>query len=115
MTRPQIGEALGYDDPARAISKIHDRNKERLDKFSRVVKLTTHDETGREVKRDIYIYSEQGIYEILMKSDQPKATEFRDKVYELLKALRTKTHKVVEASEYDKEKLAMHMKNADAN
>lgn len=115
MTRQQIGEALEYADPKKAMAELHSRNKERLDKFSRVHKLRTHDSDGREVMRDTYIYSEQGIYEILMKSDQPKATEFRDKVYELLKALRTKTHKVVEASEYDKEKLAMHKRNADAN
>jgi len=110
MTRKQIGEALGYADPDNAITLIHNRNKDRMDKFSLTVQLDT---SGQ--RRKTFIYSEQGIYEILMKSDQPKATEFRDKVYELLKALRTKTHKIVEASEYDKAKLAMHMKNADAN
>lgn len=110
MTRQQIGEALGYAEPRKGMAELHARNKERLDKFSSTLKLRT--EAGM---RETVVYSEQGIYEILMKSDQPKATEFRDKVYELLKALRTKTHKIVEASEYDKEKLAMHKRNADAN
>jgi hypothetical protein len=34
MTRKQIGEALEYADPQKAIDKIHDRHKDRLNKFS---------------------------------------------------------------------------------
>jgi len=34
MTREQIGTALGYANPNKAISNIHDRHKERLDQFS---------------------------------------------------------------------------------
>ena len=37
-TRTQIGQLLGYSEPKDAIAKIHQRNKERLDKFSAVVK-----------------------------------------------------------------------------
>ena len=33
MTRNQIGEALEYSNPQRAMSDIHNRNKERLDGF----------------------------------------------------------------------------------
>lgn len=113
MTRKQIGEALEYSEPMKAIAKIHERDKERMDKFSTIVKLTTV-ENGREVKREMVIYSEPGIYEILMKSDQPKAAEFRDKVYEVLKALRTKSHALIPTIELEKAKLAMHMRNADA-
>lgn len=43
MTREQIGRALGYSEPRKAIQKIHERNKDRLDKFSVVTKLTTTD------------------------------------------------------------------------
>jgi len=39
MTRNQIGAALEYDDPRKMIAKIHERHKERLDKFSGVVSL----------------------------------------------------------------------------
>ena len=35
-TRTQIGQLLGYAEPGIAIGKIHQRNQERLDKFSRV-------------------------------------------------------------------------------
>src|SRR5690625_231067 len=43
MTREQIGRALDYSDPIRAISKIHSRNPERLNRYSVVTKLTTTD------------------------------------------------------------------------
>ena len=36
MTRQQIGEALGYDNPMIAIAKIHDRHKDRIDKYSSI-------------------------------------------------------------------------------
>ena len=40
-TREQIGRLLGYAEPRIAITKIHQRNADRLDKFSTVTKLTT--------------------------------------------------------------------------
>lgn len=84
MTRNQIGTALGYSDPHRAMSKVHERNKERLDKFSVVVKLTTVN--GKSY--DTHLYSEKGIYEIMRKSNQPKADEFYDFVYDIIEGLR---------------------------
>lgn len=39
LTRRQIGEALGYKFPEIAIGKIHNRNKDRLDQFSRVTQI----------------------------------------------------------------------------
>ena len=41
MTREQIGLALEYSDPRIAIYKIHERHKDRLDKYSVVTNLTT--------------------------------------------------------------------------
>ena len=35
-TRTQIGQLLEYENPGLSIGNIHNRNKERLDKFSRV-------------------------------------------------------------------------------
>lgn len=84
MTRKQIGEALGYADPHRAMSKIHERNKDRLDKFSVVVSLGTTD--GKSYNTTLY--SEKGIYEIMRKSNQPKADEFYDFVYDIIEGLR---------------------------
>jgi len=83
MTREQIGQALEYKHPRRAIADIHNRNKERLDKFSGVSKLRTP-----QGLQETYIYNEKGIYEIIRRSNQPKADEFYDWVYELLEKLR---------------------------
>ena len=84
MTGEQIGRCLGYSDPMRAISKIHQRNKERLDKFSTVVRLTTVDNKKRKVR----IYNEQGIYFIAMRSDTEKALDFQEAVASIIKDLR---------------------------
>ena len=86
MTRKQIGEALEYANPSIAISKIHARNKERLDKFSRVTQIGYPSEKGGE--QDTVLYTERGIYEIMRYSKKPKANEFYDFVYELLSKIR---------------------------
>ena len=71
-TREQIGQLLGYKNPRVSIANIHNRNKERLDKFSRVIKLITHEET-REVTREVTLYDFKGLLEICRYSNQPKA------------------------------------------
>lgn len=38
VTREQIGRALGYSNPAKAIEKIHLKHKDRLDRFSCLIK-----------------------------------------------------------------------------
>ena len=87
MTREQIGSALEYTEPRKAISDIHNRHKERLDKFSTVRKLQTV-EGNRVVSRDVIMYNARGIYEICRWSQQPKADEFYDWVYDVLEGLR---------------------------
>lgn len=47
MTRQQIGQALEYNDPITAITKIHNKHKDRLNKFSVVTKLVGTD--GKEI------------------------------------------------------------------
>lgn len=84
MTRQQIGEALGYDNPMIAIAKIHDRHKDRIDKFSVLTKLT-----GTDGKRyETYLYSAKGVYEICRWSRQLAADAFYDHVYDILEGLR---------------------------
>jgi phage antirepressor YoqD-like protein len=87
MTRDQIGTALEYEDPRTAIAKIHERHADRLGKFSTVTKLTTV-EGGRDVTREIILYTAKGVYEICRWSQQPKANNFYDFVYETLESLR---------------------------
>lgn len=90
-TRQEIGLALGYTFPKEAIQKIHERNKIALDKVSREVNLTSHDLGGREVKREIILYNQKGLFLICKYSDQPKAEEFLsciyDRMQETVKAL----------------------------
>lgn len=79
FTRDEIGRALGYADPGRAIAKIHLRRSERLDKFSVVVKLETTD--GK--RYDTFVYSIRGVFEICRWSSQPKADEVMDRLYDM--------------------------------
>src|SRR5690625_3833176 len=99
MTREQIGQALEYSDPKKAIENIHGRNKERLDKFSVTHKMRATD--GK--LYNTTIYNEKGIYEIIRYSKQPKADVFYDWVYDLLEKLRKGDFQVVKPdTEYDK-------------
>lgn len=88
MTREQIGRALGYSDPEVAITKIHTKYGDRLNKFSTHTRLVRV-EGEREVTRDVTLYTAKGIYEICRWSRQPKAHEFYDYIYNLLEGLRT--------------------------
>ena len=86
MTREQIGQALEYGDPIRNISKIHERNADRLDPLSSVVNLTT--EVGNHTQmRQIYVYNLRGVMEICRYSKQPKANAFMDFCWDVMTAL----------------------------
>jgi phage antirepressor YoqD-like protein len=87
MTREQIGRALEYADPDKAIANIHDRNHDRLDKFSTTLNLRKV-EGNREVTRGMTVYSYKGIYEICRFSRQPKADAFMDWVWDVIENIR---------------------------
>lgn len=84
MTRNQIGMALEYKNPNDAIRLLHKKNAERLDQFSVTFKLNGTD--GK--LYNTTLYNEKGIYEIMRKSNQPKADEFYDFVYEVIEKVR---------------------------
>lgn len=84
MTSEQIGQALDYAFPAESVRKIRDRYPERFEGKSVQVNLTSTD--GKQYATRIY--NEQGIYEVIRKSNQPKADEFYDWVYEVLSSVR---------------------------
>lgn len=86
LGRDQIGSALGYSDPQVAIGKIHDRNAERLDKFSTFTELVKVEGT-RKIKRNIIAYNLRGVMEICRFSRQPKADEFMDFVWDVMETL----------------------------
>lgn len=86
-TREQIGRLLEYEEPMKAIAKIHERHSERLDKFSTIVKLTTV-EGSREVAREVTVYSFKGLLEICRYSNQPKADAVMDWLFEVADEIR---------------------------
>ena len=87
MTREQIGQLLEYELPRRSIAKIHERNKERIDRFSRVVKMTTHEEK-RDVIREVTIYNFKGLLEICRYSTQPNAHRVIDVLWDIADEIR---------------------------
>lgn len=86
-TREQIGRLLEYAEPNNAITFIHKRNKERLDKFSTSVRLTQV-EGGREVQREIICYNFKGFLEICRYSNQPKANAVMDFAWSVMDEIR---------------------------
>lgn len=78
VTREQIGRFLGYSNPRKSISIIHQRNKERLDKFSSGIKLMT--EAG---ERHATVYSFRGLLEICRFSNQPNANKVIDILWDI--------------------------------
>ena len=86
-TRTQIGELLGYENPNDAIRFIHNRNKERLDRFSTSVKLNGV-EGSRTVTREVTVYNFKGLLEICRYSNQPKADAIMDLLWEIADEIR---------------------------
>ncbi|MFT9056767.1 MAG: BRO family protein [Ethanoligenens sp.] len=79
LTREQIGRALEYTDPMVAIGKMHDRHKDRLDKYSFTTLVNGHRS---------YLYNVKGIYEVCRWSQQPKADAFMDWAWDTIEKLR---------------------------
>ena len=86
-TRTQIGELLGYEHPATAIKNIHERNKDRLDRFSTQLKMSQV-EGGREVTREVILYDFKGLLEICRYSNQPKADAIMDWLWDIADEIR---------------------------
>ena len=82
-TREQIGRLLGYAEPRISIANIHNRNKERLDRFSAVINLITPSGT-----QPTTLYSFKGLLEICRYSNQPKANDIMDWLWEVADEIR---------------------------
>lgn len=99
LTREQIGQALEYVDPSKAIRKIHFKHKDRLDELCVRIKDKTFDCTQNGAIREqnenliterVY-YTERGIMEICRWSRQPKANLFMDWVWDIIEKYRHNT------------------------
>lgn len=96
LTREQIGQALEYSDPSKAIRKIHLKHKDRLDELCVRIKDKAFDSTQTGASREqnnnliterVY-YTERGIMEICRWSRQTKANIFMDWVWDIIESYR---------------------------
>jgi prophage antirepressor-like protein len=93
MTREQIGTALEYTNPRKAIKDIHARHKERLDKYSVITRLVATEYKGGSDcaplggAQETIIYNRKGIMEICRWSQQPGADAFMDWVWDVMDGL----------------------------
>ena len=92
LTREQIGTALEYADPSKAIRKIHLKHKDRLESLCLRLKLTGSTQIGAKLSKgeeqECIYYTERGIMEICRWSRQPKANIFMDWVWDIVEKYR---------------------------
>ena len=83
-TRQQIGQLLEYAYPIESIGKIHQRNHERLDKFSRVSQV----DLPSGGKQEVVLYNFKGLLEICRFSNQPNAHRVIDFIWDIADEIR---------------------------
>ena len=92
LTREQIGSALEYTDPGKAIRKIHLKHKDRLEPLCLRVKLTGQPQSGATLtngeKQERVYYTERGIMELCRWSTKPKANQFMDWCWDIVEKYR---------------------------
>lgn len=97
MSRTQIGYALQYKQPQHSILVMHQRHRERLDRFSVEVKgsqfVTPY--FNKDKRSSVFMYSERGIYEICRWSNQKVADEFNDWVYATIQSIKRNGYYIV--------------------
>ncbi len=107
-TRTQIGELLEYAEPGIAIGKIHQRNKERLDKFSRVHQI----DLPSGGIQDVTVYNFKGLLEICRYSQQPKANDIMDWLFDVADEIRRTGSYTVRNPEADAQLRAIDLERA---
>lgn len=100
MTARQLGECLGYNNPTIAINQLINRYAH-LKGTEYSTLCTVHSVEGnRTVKREMRVFNEDGIYEVIFLSDTEKALEFHHWVRRLLKSLRRGDVNLITRAEY---------------
>lgn len=90
LTREQIGQALKYMDPAKAIQKIHLKHKDRLEDLClRFSEIRYPQNGGVGVNVETVYYTQRGIMEICRWSRQPLANKFMDWVWDIVEKYRS--------------------------
>lgn len=91
LTREQIGTALEYSDPSKAIQKIHLKHKDRLESLClRTEEIRYPQNGGVGVNVETIYYTERGIMEICRWSRQNKANQFMDWVWDIVEKYRNR-------------------------
>lgn len=114
MTREQIGAALGYANPQKAVGNLHNAHKERMDRYSFL-----ESRNGR----NIYFYNRKGIMELCRWSQQAKADAFMDFCWEVIDSLMRGEAKLVLPQDYpsalralaDSEERRLALESANVN
>ena len=89
LTREQIGSALEYKNPEKAIQKIHLKHKDRLDPLSMKCKEIRYPQSGGAgIPIEITYYTERGIMEICRWSTKKKANQFMDWCWDVIERYR---------------------------
>lgn len=91
LTREQIGQALEYTDPSKAIRKIHFKHKDRLDELCVRIKLGSTQNganLSKSEEQERVYYTERGIMEICRWSRQKNANIFMDWIWDIVEKYR---------------------------
>lgn len=103
VTREQIGMALEYANPQKAIGNLHSAHKERMEKYSFL-----DSRNGR----NVYFYNRKGIMELCRWSQQPKADAFMDFCWDTMDSLMSGKAKIVGMTEYQQMMAQTRAENA---
>ncbi len=91
LTREQIGTALEYTDPSKAIQKIHLKHKDRLESLClRITDIRYPQNGGVGVNVETVYYTEREIMELCRWSRQPLANQFMDWVWDIVEKYRNR-------------------------
>ena len=89
LTREQIGSALEYTNPSKAIQQIHLRHKDRLEPLCLRIKEIRHPQSeGTGIEVETVYYTERGIMEICRWSTKKKANQFMDWCWDVIEKYR---------------------------
>lgn len=102
LTREQIGSALEYANPQKALQKIHSKHKDRLEALCvRMVENRISQNGGVGVDVETVYYTQRGIMEICRWSRQPKADAFMDWVWDIVEKYRANELVPIQSTQTD--------------
>jgi len=89
LTAETVGIGLEYSEPRKSVMNLYSSHRDEIEEFASVIDLMT--EAGM---RKTTIFSEYGVYLLIIFSNQPKAKEFRRWVIEVIKNIRKKGYHI---------------------